>query len=132
MGKIKNLAVAILATLVFATCPMEGGGNSENGSDLTPPGEVTSLKTGTLADGAITVTWTDPEDGDLGYVLCMYAAEGRDGYDAQWAGGGYGILKGNQTLTLANLNGGTEYTITVKTVDLTGNRSEGVTVKVTP
>ena len=39
---------------------------------------------------------------------------------------------GLKYMEVPNLTNGTEYTFTVKTMDISGNKSEGVTVKATP
>lgn len=91
-------------------------------ADTTPPAEVSGLgsKSG---NGEVTITWTDPKVTDLDHI------------EVTWEPGGSTtqiVAKGTQTYTATNLTNKTEYTFTVKSVDRTGNKSDGVSVRATP
>ena len=102
-------------------------------ADETAPSSVTNL-TATAKDSRVLLTWTDAADSDIyGYeVSCsetnassrvvLPALDSTSMMVSQGAGGTY----------VSGLTNGTEYTFTVKTVDTSGNKSAGVTVKATP
>jgi chitodextrinase len=92
--------------------------------DTTPPTEVTGL-IGTPGDGTVTLTWTDPADADL------------DRLEITWTGGSVTATKSTATdrsnsKAVTGLSNGTAYTFTVKTVDTSGNKSQGQTTTATP
>ncbi|MDQ0412893.1 fibronectin type III domain-containing protein [Mesobacillus stamsii] len=81
--------------------------------DKTSPGEITNVTTTTTTTGA-TFNWSNPADSDFSKVNIYQN----------------GTLKGsstNGTYTVSGLTQGTEYNYTFKTVDSTGNESEGIT-----
>ena len=102
-------------------------------SDETAPASVTEL-TATPKDSRILLTWKDAEDSDI------------YGYEVSYSGTkpiNRVVLPALDTTSMMvppkaegtyinGLTNGTEYTFTVKTVDTSGNKSEGVTVKGTP
>lgn len=102
-------------------------------ADETAPANVTEL-TATPKDSRILLTWKDAEDSDIyGYEVSysgtkpinrvvLPALDTTSMMVPPKAGGTY----------INGLTNGTEYTFTVKTVDTSGNKSEGVTVKGTP
>ena len=102
-------------------------------ADETAPASVTEL-TATPKDSRILLTWKDAEDSDIyGYEVSysgtkpinrvvLPALDTTSMMVPPKAGGTY----------INGLTNGTEYTFTVKTVDTSGNKSEGVTVKGTP
>lgn len=102
-------------------------------ADETAPANVTEL-TATPKDSRILLTWQDAEDSDVyGYEVSysgtnpinrvvLPALDTTSMMVPPKAGGTY----------INGLTNGTEYTFTVKTVDTSGNKSEGVTVKGTP
>jgi len=116
--KTGYFTLAAIVSLLLVACPMEK--EPENNSSR----EVTDLKASTPADGTVTLTWTDPEDRDLKLVVMTPTAAKGVSHP------GYGVQKGTQTHTFTNLNGGIEYTFNVQTVDMIGNTSDGVTIKV--
>ena len=99
-------------------------------ADETAPANVTEL-TATPKDSRILLTWQDAEDSDVyGYEVSysgtnpinrvvLPALDTTSMMVSPKAGGTY----------INGLTNGTEYTFTVKTVDTSGNKSEGVTVK---
>ena len=102
-------------------------------ADETAPANVTEL-TAQPKDSRVLLSWTDAEDEDVyGYEITysgtkpinrvvLPALDSTSMMVPQGAGGTY----------VSGLTNGTEYTFTVKTVDTSGNKSKGVTVKATP
>lgn len=91
-----------------------------SGTDTTPPANVTNL-TATNKVGTILLNWTDASDADIfGYEV--YCAESVVAVIPQGKGSCY----------VNELTNGTEYSFTVKSVDKSGNRSDGATVQATP
>lgn len=102
-------------------------------ADETAPASVTKL-TATSKDSRILLTWKDAADSDV------------YGYEVSYSGTkpiNRVVLPALDTTSMMvppkaegtyinGLTNGTEYTFTVKTVDTSGNKSEGVTVKGTP
>jgi chitodextrinase len=106
----------------FTLKAVDASGNKSAGTtvvstpaDTTHPAKVTGLN-GTPGDGQVSLSWTDPADGDLASI------------EITWTGGGnVSVAKGTQTKTITGLNNGTAYTFTVKAVDSSGNKSAGIT-----
>ena len=102
-------------------------------ADEIAPAAVTNL-VASAKDRRVLLTWTDAADSDVyGYEVSysgtapinrvvLPALNSKSMMAAQGAGGCY----------VSGLTNGTEYTFTVKTVDTSGNRSEGVSAKATP
>ena len=102
-------------------------------ADETAPAKVSNL-TATAKDSRVLLTWTDAADSDIyGYEVSYSGSEAinraalspvakNSMIVPQGAGGCY----------ISGLTNGTEYTFTVKTVDTSGNKSEGVTASATP
>ncbi len=102
-------------------------------ADETAPSSVTNL-TATAKDSRVLLTWTDAADSDIyGYEVSysgskainrvvLPALDSTSMMVPQGAGGTY----------ISGLTNGTEYTFTVKTVDTSGNKSEGVIASATP
>ena len=102
-------------------------------ADETAPASVIEL-TATPKDSRILLTWKDAADSDI------------YGYEVSYSGTkpiNRAVLPALDTTSMMvppkaggtyinGLTNGTEYTFTVKTVDTSGNKSEGVTVKGTP
>lgn len=89
-------------------------------TDKTPPSNVTGLSA-LNRGGAIQLVWTDAADSDT------------YGYEVSYGEKAFAvILQGRGNCYVSDLVNGTEYTFTVKSVDKTGNKSEGVSVKATP
>ncbi len=102
-------------------------------ADETAPACVTNLAAAPK-DSRVLLTWIDAEDEDVyGYEVTysetktinrvvLPALDSKTMMAGKGAGGCY----------VSGLENGTEYTFTVKTVDTSGNKSEGVNVKATP
>ena len=99
--------------------------------DTTAPADVTEL-VAAAKDSSVVLTWKDATEEDI------------FGYIVSWKAGSTGRLllalekdsliaaKGQQGCVVTGLTNGTKYTFTVKTMDTSGNKSAGVTVKATP
>src|SRR5205085_3175062 len=91
---------------------------SSTTSDTTPPAEVTNLRE-THTYNSATLTWTNPSDIDFDHVNVYNSI---------------GTMLGtstNGTYNITSLTASTQYTYTIKTVDHTGNISNGLTITVT-
>jgi uncharacterized Fe-S center protein len=86
-----------------------------NPDDHTPPTEVTGAN-GTPGNARVTLTWTDPADNDFNKVEITYTP----------GNGTVEVGKGAQTAVIGNLTNGTAYSFTLKTVDVSGNKSAGI------
>ena len=101
-------------------------------SDMSPPAEVTGLKSVATA-GRIGLSWNDPKDEDLfGIEITYKESSAMTRSLAKMEEKSVFAASGLQYIEVPNLANGTEYTFTVKTMDTSGNKSAGVTVKATP
>lgn len=101
-------------------------------SDMSPPAEVTGLKSVATA-GRIGLSWNDPKDEDLfGIEITYKESSAMTRSLAKMEEKSVFAAPGLQYIEVPNLANGTEYTFTVKTMDTSGNKSAGVTVKATP
>lgn len=100
-----------LVLCFFVAC---GDDNPDN-SDAIPPAEVTNLN-GVPGDGQVTLNWTDPTDSDFDKVEITYTPNNTT----------IEVAKGEQSVIVSGLANGTAYTFTVKTIDESGNKSNGV------
>ena len=89
--------------------------------DHTPPHIVSNLRA-TNKGGAVLLTWEEASDTDSD-LLC---------YEVTYESVAITVSKGTNYCYVTNLTNGTEYTFTVKSVDTSGNKSEGVAIKETP
>jgi hypothetical protein len=94
-------------------------------SDITPPAKVSGLS-GTTGNARVTLSWTDPTDGDLDHIEISFSPA------AAGVTQPISVSKGTQTRVITGLTNGTAYTFTVKTVDVNGNKSGGETASHTP
>jgi uncharacterized Fe-S center protein len=86
-----------------------------NPDDHTPPAEVTGVN-GTPGNGRVTLTWTDPPDTDFNKVE-ITCTPGNATVE---------VGKGAQTAVIGNLDNGTAYSFSLKTIDVSGNKSAGI------
>lgn len=104
----------------------------EDSSDMSPPAEVIGLKPVATA-GRIGLSWNDPKDEDLfGIEITYKESSAMTRSLAKMEEKSVFAAPGLQYIEVQNLANGTEYTFTVKTMDTSGNKSAGVTVKATP
>ena len=122
------LMVPVFTLSLFA-CKAETDVDS---SDMSPPAEVTGLKSVATA-GRIGLSWNDPKDEDLfGIEITYKESSAMTRSLAKMEEKSVFAAPGLQYIEVPNLENGTEYTFTVKTMDTSGNKSSGVTVKATP
>lgn len=98
--------------------------------DSTVPANVTELKA-TPKDSSVLLTWKDASDEDIYGFEVSWKTESA-GRSAALAENSMVVAKKLEGCIVKNLTNGTEYTFTVKTMDISGNKSEGATVKATP
>ncbi len=128
-NSFRNLVAAILATsfiLAFFGCKPEA--ETAGTTDTNAPAEVTGLKA-TAQDSAVLLTWADPSDEDLFGIEITYAAEDSSSSRAAISAmekESVFISPGTQKAVISSLENGTEYTFTLKAMDTSGNKSEGV------
>ena len=102
-------------------------------ADETAPANVTEL-TATPKDSRILLTWKDAEDSDIyGYEVSYSGTKPINRVVLPALDTTSMMVPPKSEGTYVNgLTNGTKYTFTVKTVDTSGNKSEGVTVTGTP
>ena len=106
-----NVFISIFPLIFFQSCEKEG--------DTTPPAEVTDLST-VVNDSKITITWKDPLDNDLSNIQVTYGDSNIN------------VLKGVEEIEIKDLINDQEYHFTLSTIDITGNKSNGILIKATP
>lgn len=100
----------------------------ESSKDTVPPAEVSELKAEAL-DQRVKLTWKDPEDEDLFEVEISYSAADESQEKAKRASI---VPKGAECAYISGLRNKTEYTFTATSIDLSGNKSQGQSIKATP
>ena len=111
-------------TYTFTVNSVDAAGNATPATatatvptDTFAPGVVTLGRSPTvLANGRAVVTWTDPTDFDFSHLLLSWTATGQ-------TPGSLRVNKGVETATITGLADGAVYSITARSVDTTGNRS---------
>ena len=134
LSKLAAFFVAMVVVLGFASC--KGDVKVEyvdKKADEIAPAKVTNLKA-TAKDSRVLLTWTEATDEDIfGYEVSyngtspinrvvLPAIDSKTMMVGKGSGGCY----------VSGLRNGTAYTFTVKTVDTSGNKSEGVSVNAIP
>lgn len=120
--RIKCIRMPLLATIgllfiIGVGCQLP----DEQPSDNETPGDV-DLLSAIAGDAAVALSWWDPYSGtDHVEISCSPGGNPPET-----------CMAGVETHTIAGLTNGIEYTLTVKTVDNSGNASIGVTVSATP
>ena len=132
----KHRWIAVLSAMVMALAAF--GCKSEivyvdTKADETAPANVTEL-TAQAKDSRILLTWQDAADSDVyGYEVIYSGTKPINRVVLPAIDTTSMLVPPKAEGTYINgLTNGTEYTFTVKTVDTSGNKSEGVTVKGTP
>ena len=126
-SKLASLFAMLLIAVVSVACKIE-----PTPVDTTAPANVTKLDA-KPEDSQVLLTWTDASDNDI------------FGYEVSYSGTGASkraitalektsmiVPQGRNGTYVSGLENGTEYTFTVKTMDTSGNKSEGITVQATP
>lgn len=114
--KKRTLIYSLFAILIIFNV-----GCDEESIDLLPPSEVSNL-TANSENQIINLDWTDPENDDFDHIEITYSPGSANFIF---------INKGTEEYNIEGLTEGTEYSITVKTVDSNGNKSTGITVNKT-
>jgi hypothetical protein len=105
----------LIGLLMFLICGCGDSGSSSS-DDITAPGEVTGFQISFIGAGFMIMSWSDPGDSDLDHItISMEPAHT----------GPVSIVKGAGSAILTGLTTGTSCTITVTTVDTSGNTSSG-------
>ena len=99
--------------------------------DTTAPADVTELFAA-AKDSLVLLTWKDATDEDIFGYLVSWKAESTGRALVALEKDSLIAAKGQQGCVVTGLKNGTKYTFTVKTMDTSGNTSEGVTVKAEP
>ena len=102
-------------------------------ADETAPGDVTNLAA-TAKDSRVLLTWTEAADADVYGYEVSYSGENPINRVVLPAVDSKSLIaaKGSGGCYVSGLTNGTEYTFTVKTLDTSGNKSAGISVKSTP
>ncbi len=132
---------AISAIFVFMSCKPEVKIQTkeveklvevDKKADEVAPADVTNLKA-TPKESRVLLTWIDAADEDVyGYEVSYSSADAGRVVLPALEKNAFIVAKGLGGTYVPNLTNGTEYTFTVKTVDTSGNKSQGVTAKSTP
>lgn len=99
--------------------------------DTTAPADVTE-PVAAAKDSSVVLTWKDATDEDIFGCLVSWKAESTGRALVALEKDSLIAAKGQQGCVVTGLTNGTKYTFTVKTMDTSGNTSEGVTVKAAP
>jgi len=110
----------LIAVVVLVGCNNPVGSPTE---DTTPPNEVSELRI-SAGDTKIAVAWSNPGNADFDHVLISYS-DGINSFD-------YSGTVDSSSTYITGLTNDTEYTVTIKTVDTSGNTSSGTFISATP
>ena len=99
--------------------------------DTTAPADVTE-PVAAAKDSSVVLTWKDATDEDIFGCLVSWKTESTGRALVALEKDSLIAAKGQQGCVVTGLTNGTKYTFTVKTMDTSGNKSEGVTVDATP
>ena len=132
----KHRWIAVLSAMVMALAAFSCKSEIvyvDTKADETAPANVTEL-TAQAKDSRILLTWQDAADSDVyGYEVIYSGTKPINRVVLPAIDTTSMLVPPKAEGTYINgLTNGTEYTFTVKTVDTSGNKSEGVTVKGTP
>ena len=101
-------------------------------ADETAPADVTNLAA-VSKDSRVLLTWTDAADSDIyGYEVTYAKKDGSRVVLPALDSNAIMVANGLGGCYVNNLTNETEYTITVKTVDTSGNKSQGQSVSAKP
>lgn len=123
-SKFLGVLVAVLAlSLGFSSCSSD--------ADTTAPSDVSNLEAINL-DGSVQLTWKDPSDEDLFGIQITYTDDSLSRAIIAMEEGSIFIAPGTQSAVISNLTNGNLYTFTVKAMDTNGNKSDGMTMTISP
>ena len=100
-------------------------------TDTTAPANVTNL-VATNKDASVLLTWEDATDKDVYGYEVTWNKSNPINRSAVMTANSMMVAPGAEGCYISNLTNGTEYTFTVKSVDTSGNKSEGVSKTITP
>ena len=100
-------------------------------ADYTAPADVTEL-TAINKDASVLLTWTDATDEDIYGYEVTWNKNAPINRSAAMEANSMMVAPGAKGCYISNLTNGTEYAFTVKSVDTSGNKSDGVTKTITP
>lgn len=101
-------------------------------TDMTPPTDVTNLNA-LNKDSSVLLTWTDSTDEDIyGYEVTWNKNSAINRSMSPMELNSMIVAPNACGCYISNLVNGTEYTFTVKSVDINGNKSVGVSKTITP
>ena len=103
----------------------------EKEGDTVAPADVTEL-IATNKDASVLLTWTDATDEDIYGYEVTWNQNAQINRSAAMEANSMLVAPGANGCYISNLTNGTKYTFTVKSVDTSGNKSEGVTKTITP
>ncbi|HAH23749.1 MAG TPA: hypothetical protein DCL77_08330 [Prolixibacteraceae bacterium] len=115
MKKVKSLLGILLITTIVLIFIQ----SCKNEVDTTPPAEVTDLSA-IVGDSKITISWNDPLEEDLSSIKVTYGDSSIN------------ILKGVEKVEIKDLINDQEYNFILSTVDINGNKSNGIKIKAIP
>ena len=111
----------LLISLTVTGCQTEA-----TPADVTPPADVTNLNA-LNKDSSVLLTWTDSTDEDIyGYEVTWNKNSAINRSMSPMELNSMIVAPNACGCYISNLVNGTEYTFTVKSVDINGNKSSGV------
>lgn len=136
MNKIFKIASFFVALLTFVSALLSCKTEPEP-QDTTAPQDVTELSA-EPRDSAVLLSWRDAEDSDIfGYEISYAktsetASETESRAAVELEKNNIYVSKGTQLFYAAGLTNETEYTFTLKSIDTSGNKSKGASIKASP
>ena len=103
----------------------------EDTKDYVAPGEVSNLVVENL-DCAVKLSWLDPEDEDLFGIEITYAVENHSRATYTMSENSILVAPNTCFVTISNLQNDKTYAFVIKTIDLSGNKSDGKVIDFTP
>ena len=130
---MKNQFMLIITTIFVITLLFNFTGCKEpEPTDVTPPADVTNLNA-LNKDSSVLLTWTDAISEDIyGYEVTWNKNSAINRSMSPMELNSMMVAPNACGCYISNLVNGTEYTFTVKSVDINGNKSVGVSKTITP
>lgn len=121
IGPYNNDDMDMMAAIVFYPRPAFSYGTRPE--DTLPPSDPQDLKIIANDNGEVKITWLDPTDEDFSQVVVDEKFE--NNVETEF------MIKGVQEIVFANRLQGQTYSYKLRSADLSGNMSIGVTVQIT-
>ncbi len=131
MKKLSKIAMSFIfiASIIFSAVGCKSEVESTDTGDKTAPAEVSNLKA-QQKGLAVLLTWTDSSDSDIfGYEVSYSGEKPIDRAVSKMEANTLFVSPGNEGILVSNLEDGKSYTFTVKSMDTSGNKSNGVTTE---